>query len=81
LARAAQTQAAVETLRGSEARAGAAEYITLSDVTMVWSSGDGLRLQSVRLNLDAIAAWWLTPGQPVKGSKDANGFLAIGVSF
>jgi hypothetical protein len=81
LARAEQTQAAVETVRGSDAREGAADHITLSDVTMVWSSGDGLRVPSVRLNLDAIAGWWLAGSQPIKGSKDGSGFLAVGVSF
>ena len=81
LARAEQAQAALEAVRGEDVRVADADYIMLSDVTMVWSSGDGLRLQSVRLNLDAIAGWWLTPGQPIKGSKDASGFFAIGVTF
>ena len=43
------------------------DHVTLSDVTMVWSSGDGLRLEVVRISLDAIAGWWITPGQAIKG--------------
>ena len=81
LARAEALQAAVEAVRASDARDGAADHLTLSDVTMVWSSGDGLRVSSVRLSLDAIAAWWLAGSQPIKGSKDGSGFVAVGVSF
>jgi hypothetical protein len=48
---------------------------------MVWSSGDGLNLQTVRVSLDAIAAWWVLPGQAIQGKKDASGFWAVGVAF
>ena len=48
---------------------------------MVWSSGDGLKLDTVRLSVDAIAAWWVAPGQAIKGSKESGGgaFFAIAV--
>jgi hypothetical protein len=49
------------------------DHVTLSDVTMVWSSGDGLRLEVVRISLDAIAGWWITPGQAIKGRTEASG--------
>ena len=57
------------------------DVVTLSDVTMVWNSGDGLKLETMRLNLDAIAAWWIAPGQVIKGTKDTGGFWAVGVGF
>ena len=46
---------------------------------MVWNSGDGVRLTALRLNLDAIAAWWLTGGQAITGKGDTGGFWAISV--
>ena len=46
--------------------------VGLSDATMVWSSGDGLKLDTVRPSLEAIAAWWIPPGQAIKGSKDSD---------
>ncbi len=55
------------------------DSVTLSDVTMVWSSGDGLKLKTIRLNLDAIAAWWVAKGEPIKGSKDSGAFFGIAV--
>lgn len=56
--------------------------ITLSDARVVWSTGDGVNAQTLRLNLDAIAAWWIgTTATPFKGSKDDGGFWAVGVSF
>ena len=58
-----------------------ADGITLSDVTMLWSSGDGLRLKTIRLSLDAIAAWWVAKGQTIKAPKDGNAFWAVGVAF
>lgn len=81
LAQAEQVQGAVDDVRGDDARGATADHITLSDVTMVWSGGDGIRLPAFRLNVDAIAGWWLTPGQAIKGNKDASGFWAIGVEF
>jgi hypothetical protein len=51
------------------------------NVTMLWSSGDGIKSQLVRINLDAIAAWWLNQAEPIKGKKDASGFWAVGVTF
>jgi hypothetical protein len=56
-------------------------FVTLSNVRMVWDSGDGLSAKTVSLSLDAIAAWWLAPAQAVKGAKDAGGFVAVGVAF
>ena len=55
------------------------DSVTLSDVTMVWSSGDGLKLKTIRLNLDAVAAWWVAKGEPIKGSKDSGAFFGIAV--
>jgi hypothetical protein len=58
-----------------------ADTVTLSDVTMLWSSGDGLKLKTIRLSLDAIAAWWVAKGDPIKAPKDGNAFWAVGVTF
>jgi hypothetical protein len=59
----------------------AADVITLSDVTMLWSCGAGLKLPTMRLSLDAIAAWWVVPAVPVMAPKDSSGFWAVGVVF
>ena len=53
--------------------------VTSSDVTMLWSSGDGLKLKTIRLSLDAIAAWWVAKGTPLKALKDGNAFFGIAV--
>jgi hypothetical protein len=58
-----------------------ADGVTLSDVTMLWSSGDGLRLKTIRLSLDAITAWWVATGDPIKAPKDGNAFWAVGITF
>lgn len=44
---------------------------------MLWSSGDGMKLKTIRLRLDAIAAWWVAKGDPIKGSKDSGAFFGI----
>jgi hypothetical protein len=41
-----------------DADGSAGDAITLSDVKIAWSTGDGLALQTMRVNPDAIAAWW-----------------------
>lgn len=51
--------------------------ITLSDVTMVWHTGDGVKLLTLRVNVGAISAWWLGGGQPITGKRDSGGFWAI----
>lgn len=80
LAQLERTQAAVEVVR-EEVDQETSTFVTLSDVSMVWSNGDGLRLPVIRVNVDTTTAWWLTPGQPIKGSKDTSGFFAVGVAF
>ena len=35
------------------------DAITLSDVRVVWSTGDGVTTPTLRLSVDAVAAWWL----------------------
>jgi hypothetical protein len=60
---------------------GSPEAVTLSDVTMIWNNGDGMKLHTVRLGFDAIAAWWVAQGTPIKGEKDTGGFWAVGVAF
>jgi hypothetical protein len=77
---AVQAQTLVDALLGANLEADS-EFITLSDVTLIWASGDGLQLNAIRVALQAIAAWWVTPGQAIKGSKDAGGFWAVGVSI
>jgi hypothetical protein len=63
-----------------DADGSAAGAITLSDVRIAWSSGDGLALQTVRLNLDAIAAWWLgSTATPFKGNKDSGPFFGVAI--
>jgi len=58
-----------------------AGHITLSDITMLWSTGDGLSIKTLRLSTDAIAAWWVVRGRPIKAEKDASAFWLVGVSF
>jgi hypothetical protein len=58
-----------------------ANVFTLADATMVWNTGDGLRLKTIRLSLDAIAAWWVAKGEAIKGPKDSSGFWVVGVTF
>jgi hypothetical protein len=41
------------------------DAVTLSNVTMVWSSGDGVKVLTLRVNPDSISAWWLGGGQPI----------------
>jgi hypothetical protein len=63
-----------------DADGSAAEAITLSDVRIAWSSGDGLALQTVRLNPDAIAAWWLgSTAIPFQGNKDSGPFFGVAI--
>ena len=63
-----------------DADGSAANAITLSDVRIAWSSGDGLQLETMRLNPDAIAAWWLgSTATPFKGSKDSGAFFGVAV--
>jgi hypothetical protein len=82
LARLEQKQAIVESVRGDDTRGANAEHITLSDVKMIWSGGDGMQVPTVRLSLDAVAGWWLAPGQAITGNKDkGGGFLAVGVEL
>ena len=71
----------IESTYASRLDADDADGVTLSDVTMLWSSGDGLRLPTIRLSLDAIAAWWVARGDPIKAPKDGNAFWAVGVTF
>ena len=35
------------------------DAVTLSDVRVVWSTGDGITIPTMRVNPAAIAAWWL----------------------
>lgn len=46
---------------------------------MVWSTGDGVRLTVLRLNVDANAAWWLARGQAITRKRDTGGFWAVAV--
>jgi hypothetical protein len=56
------------------------EAITLSDVKMVWSSGDGVTLQTMRLNPDAIASWWVgRTAVAFEGNRDVGGFVGIAI--
>jgi hypothetical protein len=56
------------------------DAITLSDVKIAWSTGDGLALQTMRVNPDAIAAWWLgSTATPFKGRKDSGAFFGVGI--
>jgi len=58
----------------------AGEAITLSDVIIAWSNGDGLTLPTMRLNPDAIAAWWLgNTATPFKRSKDSGAFFGAAI--
>lgn len=57
------------------------DAITLSDVTIVWDNGDGLKVPGMRLGLDGIAAWWLAPGQSFSGPKDGNSGAFVGVAI
>jgi hypothetical protein len=42
--------------------------LTLRDVTIRWGgSKDGANIHAVRVNLDAIALWWIAGGEEVKG--------------
>jgi hypothetical protein len=43
--------------------------------------GDCLRLKTIRLSLDAIAAWWVAKGDPIKAPKDGNAFWAVVITF
>jgi hypothetical protein len=56
-----------------------AQTVTLSDVTVVWSNGDGVRLFVVRLNVDAIALWWIAPGEAFKGEKGSGAFIGVAI--
>jgi hypothetical protein len=59
-----------------------ADFVTLSNVTMVWSSGDGLKMPTLRVRLDAVAAWWVVPATAVKrSSPERGGFFLIGGEF
>ena len=49
--------------------------------SLLWSSGDGLKLETIRLSLDAIAAWWAAKADTIKAPKDSNAFWAVGVTF
>jgi hypothetical protein len=48
---------------------------------MPWNSGDGLRLPTVRLSLDAIAVWWVATGPSIKAPKEGVAFRAVSVTF
>ena len=59
-----------------------AEAITLSDVRIAWSTGDGLALPTMRVNPAAIAAGWLgSTATPFKGSKDSGAFFGVAVRW
>jgi hypothetical protein len=63
-----------------DADASGADAITLSDVTIAWSSGDGLTLPTMRVNPAAIAAWWLgNTATPFKGKKDSGAFFGVAI--
>jgi hypothetical protein len=37
-------------------------------------------LQTMRLNLDAVATWWVgTTASPFEGNKDAGGFVGVAI--
>lgn len=56
------------------------EVITLSDVMIAWSNGDGLTLPTMRLNHDSIAAWWLgSTATPFKRSKDSGALFGVAI--
>ena len=48
-----------------------AHGVTLSDVAMLWQRRR-LRLTTIRLSLDAIAAWWVAKGDPIMARKTAT---------
>jgi hypothetical protein len=50
--------------------------ITLSNATVLWGGhGAGVRVDVVRLNLNAIALWWLAGGRAFKG--DTASFFGV----
>ena len=69
----------IDRIYASQLDADDADCVTLSDVTMLWSSGDGIKLKTIRLSLDAVAAWWVAKGTPIKAPKDGNAFFGIAV--
>ena len=48
---------------------------------MLWSSGDGLTLKTIRLGFDAIAAFWVAKGESIRAPLDGSTFWALGVTF
>ena len=78
----AEAKAHADRIKGvlDDADGSTADAITLSDVKIAWSSGDGLALQVMRLNPAAIAAWWLgSTATPFKGSKDSGAFFGVAI--
>jgi hypothetical protein len=73
-----RADAAVRMLR--DADESETDAITLSDVQIVWSSGDKLLGPTLRVSTSAIAAWWLgaTPS-PFKGQQKAGTAAFVGV--
>lgn len=65
-----------------EGLGGSSEHqaMTLADVRVLFGGRtDGANIPVVRVNLDAIALWWIAGGQEVKGDS-GMGFL-VGVAF
>ncbi len=55
--------------------------ITLVGVRILWGGrSDGANIRALRLNLDAVATWWLAGGQEFKGGTGAF-FLGVAVPF
>jgi hypothetical protein len=47
---------------------------------MVWSSGDGVTVPTLRVALGAVAAWWIgSTATAFKGSKDTGAFVGVAI--
>ena len=58
---------------------GERQAITLVDVRVLWSGRpDGANIPAVRINLDAVALWWIAGGAEFKGG---TGKFFVGVAI
>lgn len=65
LNRAEKAQVVLDAVPPDDARDTNPDHITLSDVTMIWNNGSGLRLLTMRIRVDAVAGWWIKSGTPL----------------
>ncbi len=56
------------------------ETVTLKKARVLWGGRtDGADLPIVRVNLNAVALWWLAGGKEFKGGS--NAFFGVGIAF